>query len=110
MPQYAPARSVQVKTFDVLSSLDGYAASGGDWTRYWRKQGRELLDRRLALYDQEHRMVFGATAFRDFLQMLASSTEESEVRDPWVTRTWNTPATVVSTTLQEPVTGRMPRW
>ena len=32
--------------------------------------------------------------------MLASSTEASEVRDPWVTRMWRLPATVVSTTLQ----------
>jgi len=35
--------------------------------------------------------------------MLASSTEESDVRDPWVTRMLNTPATVVATTLKEPL-------
>jgi dihydrofolate reductase len=35
--------------------------------------------------------------------MLASSTEESEVRDPWVTRMWKMPATVVSRTLEEPL-------
>jgi dihydrofolate reductase len=35
--------------------------------------------------------------------MLASSTEESEVRDPWVTRMRNLPATVVSTTLERPL-------
>ena len=35
--------------------------------------------------------------------MLASSTEESEVRDPWVTRMRNMPATVVSTTLEGPL-------
>jgi dihydrofolate reductase len=34
---------------------------------------------------------------------LASSTEGDDVRDPWVTRMWNTPATVVSTTLEEPL-------
>jgi dihydrofolate reductase len=34
---------------------------------------------------------------------LASSTEDSEVRDPWVTRMWNMPATVISTTLAEPL-------
>ena len=34
--------------------------------------------------------------------MLASSTDESDVRDPWVTRMRNLPATVVSTTLHEP--------
>jgi dihydrofolate reductase len=35
--------------------------------------------------------------------MLAESTEGSEVRDPWVTQMRNTPATVVSTTLEEPL-------
>ena len=48
-------------------------------------------------------MVFGANTYRAFERMLASSTEESEVRDPWVTRMWNMPATVVSTTLAEPL-------
>jgi dihydrofolate reductase len=90
-------------TFDVFSSLDGYGAAGGDWTGYWGKQGPELLDHRLALYDGEQRMVFGANTFRLFAGMLAESTEESEVRDPWVTRMWNMPATVVSTTLEEPL-------
>jgi hypothetical protein len=69
-------------TFDVFSSLDGFSAAGGDWTGYWGKQGPELLDHRVALYGQEQRMVFGATTYREFAQMLASSTEESEVRDP----------------------------
>jgi dihydrofolate reductase len=90
-------------TFDVFSSLDGYGAAGGDWTGYWGKQGPELLDRRLALYDDEHRMVFGADTYRLFARMLADSTEESEVRDPWVTRMWNLPATVVSSTLEGPL-------
>jgi hypothetical protein len=35
--------------------------------------------------------------------MLAESDEESEVRDPWVERMRNLPATVVSTTLEEPL-------
>ena len=90
-------------TFDVFSSLDGYGAASGDWTGYWGKQGPELLGRRLALYDAKQRMVFGATAYRAFTRMLAASTEESEVRDPWVTRMWHLPATVVSTTLHEPL-------
>ncbi|MEV5826916.1 dihydrofolate reductase family protein [Spirillospora sp. NPDC052242] len=90
-------------TFDVFSSLDGFGAAGGDWTGYWGKQGPELLDRRLALYGEEQRMVFGATTYRMFAQMLASSTEDSDVRDPWVTRMRNLPATVVSTTLEEPL-------
>ena len=90
-------------TFDVFSSLDGYGAATGNWTGYWGKQGPELLDHRLALYDQEHRMVFGANTYRAFAQMLASSTEDSEVRDLWVTRMRNLPATVVSSTLQGPL-------
>ncbi|MFE7276332.1 dihydrofolate reductase family protein [Streptomyces sp. NPDC057623] len=90
-------------TFDVFSSLDGYGAAGGDWTGYWGKQGPELLDRRLALYDTEQRMVFGANTFRAFTRMLASSTEDSDVRDPWVTRMRNLPTTVVSTTLEGPL-------
>ena len=84
-------------TFDVFSSLDGFGSySGGDWGGYWGKQGPEFLDRRLDLYGPEQRMVFGATTHRQFVEMLASSTEDSEVRDPWVTRMWKLPATVVS--------------
>jgi len=90
-------------TFDVFTSLDGYGAAGGNWTGYWGKQGPELLDHRLALYRTEQRMVFGANTYRAFARMLASSTEESEVRDPWVTRMISLPATVVSTTLEEPL-------
>jgi dihydrofolate reductase len=90
-------------TFDVFSSLDGFGAAGGNWTGYWGKQGPELLDHRLALYGEEQRMVFGANTYRAFARMLASSTEESEVRDPWVTRMRSLPATVVSSTLEGPL-------
>ena len=60
-------------TFDVFSSLDGYGSYGapGNWGGYWGKQGPELLDRRLALYDGKQRMVFGANTYREFVQMLA---------------------------------------
>jgi dihydrofolate reductase len=90
-------------TFDVFSSLDGYGSHTGNWGGYWGKQGPELLDHRLALYDAKQRMVFGASTYRAFARMLASSTEESEARDPWVTRMRNLPATVVSATLQAPL-------
>src|SRR6187431_2656651 len=91
-------------TFDVFSSLDGFGGvSGGNWGGYWGKQGPELLDHRLALYDEDQRMVFGANTYRLFAQMLAESTEESEVRDPWVTRMRSLPTTVVSTTLEGPL-------
>jgi dihydrofolate reductase len=92
-------------TFDVFSSLDGYGSYGppGDWGGYWGKQGPELLEHRLDSFGRDQRMVFGATTFRQFVEMLATSTEESEVRDPWVTRMRNMPATVVSSTLEEPL-------
>ena len=87
-------------TFDVFSSLDGFGGvSGGDWGGYWGKQGPELLDHRLALYGEKQRMVLGANTYRLFAQMLADGTEDSEVRDPWVTRMRHLPATVVSSTL-----------
>lgn len=90
-------------TFDVFSSLDGFGAAGGDWTGYWGKQGPELLDRRLAVYGEDQRMVLGAGTYRAFARMLASSTADSELGDPWVTRMLNLPATVVSNTLRGPL-------
>jgi dihydrofolate reductase len=91
-------------TFDVFASLDGFGSySGGDWGGYWGKHGPELLEHRLALYGEKQRMVFGASTYRLFAQLLASSTEESEARDPWVTRMRNLPATVVSATLEGPL-------
>jgi dihydrofolate reductase len=91
-------------SFDVFSSLDGFgSASDGSWGGYWGKQGPELLDHRLAVFGEEQRMVFGAKTYRAFARMLASSTDESEVRDAWVTRMRSMPATVVSTTLEGPL-------
>jgi dihydrofolate reductase len=92
-----------IYTFDVFSSLDGFGSTSGDWSGYWGKQGPELLDHRLALHSEEQRMVFGANTYRLFAQMLASSSEDSEVRDPWVERMRSLPATVVSSTLEEPL-------
>jgi dihydrofolate reductase len=90
-------------TFDVFSSLDGFGGvSGGDWGGYWGKQGPELLDHRLALYEAEQRMIFGANTYRTFTQILASGTEET-MHDPWVTRMRSLPATVVSSTLDGPL-------
>ena len=48
-------------------------------------------------------MVFGANTHRLFARMLAESTQESDVRDPWVTRMRQLPATVVSTSLNGPL-------
>jgi dihydrofolate reductase len=91
-------------TFDVFASLDGYGSydAPGDWGGYWGKQGPELLAHRLASFDTGQRMVFGATTFRQFVAMLAGSSEGDEVRDPWVSRMRAMPATVLSSTLSGP--------
>ncbi|MFE0423336.1 dihydrofolate reductase family protein [Streptomyces sp. NPDC058953] len=92
-------------TFDVFSSLDGFGSygGGGDWGGYWGKQGPELLDHRLAQFGADQRMVFGANTYREFVRLLDPETGETAVGDPWVTRMTSLPATVVSTTLDEPL-------
>ena len=89
-------------TFDVFCTLDGYGSFGpdGDWGGYWSKQGPELLDRRMSLYEQEQRMVFGANTFRQMAEMLAPGAETDEL-DGWNTRMREMPATVVSSTLTD---------
>ena len=90
-------------TFDVFTTVDGYGSydERGDWGGYWGKQGPEFLDRRLAAYDIEQRMVLGANTFREFMEMIGSSTVASDL-DPVNTRMRNMPTTVVSTTLEGP--------
>jgi dihydrofolate reductase len=92
-------------TFDIFCSLDGFGSfsEDGDWGGYWGKQGPEFLDRRLAVYSQEQRLVLGANTFRLFAQMLGPITEESAANDPVNTRMRNLPTTVVSTTLDGPL-------
>jgi dihydrofolate reductase len=90
-------------TFDILSTLDGFASyDGGDWGGYWGKQGPELEDHRLALYREEQRLVLGANTYRQFVQLLGPSTEASEL-DPLNARMRTMPLTVVSTTLEGPL-------
>jgi dihydrofolate reductase len=85
-------------------SLDGFGSygEGGDWGGYWGKQGPEFLDRRLAQYEEEQRLVLGANTFREFVHFLGSSAE-SPVDDPINTRMKTMPTTVVSTTLEGPL-------
>ena len=91
-----------IYTFDVFCSLDGFGSyDGGDWGGYWGKQGPELLERRLALYGEEQRIVFGADTYREFVALLGPATEEAG--DSWVKRMRRMPLTVVSTTLQDPL-------
>lgn len=90
-------------TWDIFSSLDGFGSAVGDWTGYWGKQGPELLEHRNALYAADGRMVLGATTYREFVEMLATTDADSEVHDAWVTKMTHLPATVVSSTLTEPL-------
>jgi dihydrofolate reductase len=92
-------------TFDVFSSLDGFGSVSEKSTYggYWDKQGPELLEHRLRSFDADHRMVLGATTYRQFAAMLAASSEGDDVRDPWVDRMRNQPLTVISSTLTEPL-------
>jgi dihydrofolate reductase len=94
-----------IYTFDVFSTVDGFGSytSAGDWGGYWGKQGPEFLDRRLAQYSEEQRLVIGATTFRDFLHFLGPGAETSPVDDPINTRMKNMPTTVVSATLRGPL-------
>ena len=92
-------------TFDIFTTLDGYGSyhEPGDWGGYWGKQGPELEARREAMFDSEQRMVFGATTYREFVEMLGDGDEESGVGDTWVTRMRSMETTVVSSTLEAPL-------
>jgi dihydrofolate reductase len=91
-------------TFDVFTTLDGYGSYNehGDWGGFWGKQGPEFLDRRLAQYDVEQRLVLGANTFRQFQQLLGPSSQLSEL-DPINARMVSMPTTVVSSTLEGPL-------
>jgi dihydrofolate reductase len=92
-----------VYTFDIFSSLDGFASyDNADWGPYWGKQGPEFLERRLALYGEEQRMVFGANTFRLMMEMVGLSKVPSEALDPVNARMRSMPTTVVSSTLEGP--------
>jgi len=90
-------------TIDVFSSLDGFGTATGDWGGYWGKQGPELLARRLELYAEPQRMVFGANTYRAFAAMLDASAEYPDVQDAWVTRMTGLPMTVITKRLRAPL-------
>jgi dihydrofolate reductase len=90
-------------TFDVVSTLDGFASfEGGDWGPFWGKGGPELLDHRLADYSEEQRLVLGANTYRQFVALLGPSTEADKL-DPLNFRMRSLPLTVVSSTLEAPL-------
>ena len=89
-------------TWDVFASLDGYGSydEHGDWGGYWGKGGPELEARREELYAGEHRIVFGANTYREFVSLLDGVIDNG---DTWVTRMLRMPLTVVSNSLDEPL-------
>ena len=91
-------------TWDVFSTLDGYGsyAEGADWGGYWSKQGPELLAYRASLFDSPQRMVFGATTFRENAEILTAGIDPNAF-DEWNVRAMRMPATVISSTLQDPL-------
>ena len=90
-------------TFDIFASLDGFASyDNADWGPYWGKQGPEFLERRLALYGETQRMVFGGNTFRLFMEMIGSSKVPDEDLDPVNSAMRSMPTTAVSSTLEGP--------
>jgi dihydrofolate reductase len=90
-------------TFDVVSTLDGFASfESGDWGPFWGKGGPELLDHRLAAYSEDQRLVLGANTYRQFVELLGPSSEAAEL-DPLNARMRSLPLTVVSSTLAGPL-------
>ena len=95
----------EIYTWDVFMTLDGFGSydEPGDWGGYWGKQGPELLQHRLELYSEPHRMVFGATTMRVNVEMLGPNTDGAGVPDPWVALMQHMPTTVISSTLEAPL-------
>lgn len=91
-------------TFDIFSTLDGYANHDGDWGGYWGKQGPEFLARRAAAYREPLRMVLGATTYGDFAPFIAPDVDRS-VFDEWVLGMLDAPTTVISNRLTGPLAG-----
>lgn len=91
-------------TFDVFATLDGFGSYNeqGDWGGFWGKQGPEFLDRRLAQYRADQRLVLGANTFRQFQALLGAGPDVSKL-DPVNARMVSMPTTVVSTTLEGPL-------
>ena len=90
-------------TWDVFASLDGYGSHHGDWGGYWGKEGPDLLAHRRAQYEPDHRIVFGATTYREFARFADEGAfDEGDADDTtWPTRMRQMPLTVVSSTLRD---------
>ena len=88
-------------TFDIFSTLDGYASHQGDWGGYWGKQGPEFLEQRAATYRTPHRVVLGATTYSENATFANPEFDRDQL-DEWILRMYEAPVTVVSSTLTVP--------
>ncbi|QKV76607.1 dihydrofolate reductase family protein [Amycolatopsis sp. Hca4] len=86
-------------TFDIFSTLDGFANHNGDWGGYWGKQGPEFLAHRAAAYRGPLRMVLGARTYSSNAPFLGSGFEGDE----WIRSMFGAPVTVLSRRLTEPL-------
>jgi len=89
-------------TFDVFSTLDGFANHDGDWGGYWGKQGPEFLAHRATAYRGPLRMVLGAKTYSSNAPFLAPGFDRG-LFDEWITHMFASPVTVLSTRLTEPL-------
>jgi dihydrofolate reductase len=89
-------------TFDIFSTLDGFANHSGDWGGYWGKQGPEFLAHRAAAYRDPLRMVLGAKTYASNAPFLAPGFDRARF-DEWITRMFASPVTVLSSRLTEPL-------
>jgi dihydrofolate reductase len=90
-------------TFDVFSTLDGYGSASGDWPATGASRARSCSTAASRCTAPSSAWSSGRKTYQEFARMLAGSTEESGILDPWVTRLRAAPATVISSTLEEPL-------
>jgi dihydrofolate reductase len=89
-------------TFDIFSTLDGFANHNGDWGGYWGKQGPEFLAHRAAAFRDPLRMVLGAQTYLSNAPLLNTDFDRG-LLDEWITRMYDSPVTVLSSRLTEPL-------
>ncbi|POM22595.1 hypothetical protein BTM25_55450 [Actinomadura rubteroloni] len=89
-------------TFDIFSTLDGFANHNGDWGGYWSKQGPEFLAHRATAYRDPLRMVLGANTYTSNAPFLDPDFDRGQF-DEWITRMFASPVTVLSSRLTVPL-------
>ncbi|KRC51057.1 deaminase [Leifsonia sp. Root227] len=83
-------------TVDFFCTVDGFGMTDG-WPGYWGKEGPELIADRVATFEREQVLVFGATTFRQFRKFVTIFDE------PYYGSLNRLPKIVFSHTLEEPL-------